>query len=69
MQLEISTTIFRLIPAGIIPTVELKESPNDYPLDHVAPVFGKLGVTGRWGNFTGEMLPCIMEQKTLPIII
>ena len=33
----------------------IKESPTDYPLDHVAPVFGKIGVTGRWGHFTGEL--------------
>jgi len=33
----------------------IKEEPEDYPLDHVAPVFGKTSVTGRFGKFTGEL--------------
>ena len=33
----------------------IKESPANYPLDHVAPLFGRTGVTCRWGKFTGEL--------------
>jgi hemoglobin/transferrin/lactoferrin receptor protein len=41
----------------------IKESPKDYPLDHVAPLFGKTGVTGRWGGFTGEIFALYNGKK------
>jgi hemoglobin/transferrin/lactoferrin receptor protein len=33
----------------------IKESPKNYPLDHVPPIFGKTSFTGRFGKFTGEL--------------
>lgn len=33
----------------------IKEDPKDYPLDHVAPLFGKTGVTAKFGKLTGEV--------------
>ena len=33
----------------------IKEDPENYPLDHVAPLFGKTSFTARFGKFTGEI--------------
>ena len=33
----------------------IKESPENYPLDHVAPLFGKTSFTAKFGKFTGEV--------------
>ena len=33
----------------------IKESPENYPLDHVAPLFGKTSVLAKFGKFTGEI--------------
>ena len=32
----------------------IKEDPKNYPLDHVAPLFGKTSVLAKFGAFTGE---------------
>ena len=33
----------------------IKEDPKNYPLDHVAPLFGKTSVIAKFGKFTGEI--------------
>lgn len=33
----------------------IKENPKNYPLDHVAPIFGKTSVVATFGKFTGEV--------------
>ncbi len=33
----------------------IKENPKNYPLDHVAPLFGKTSFTAKFGKFTGEI--------------
>ena len=33
----------------------IKENPKNYPLDHVAPLFGKTSVLANFGKFTGEI--------------
>ncbi len=33
----------------------IKENPKNYPLDHVAPLFGKTNVLANFGKFTGEI--------------
>lgn len=33
----------------------IKESPKNYPLDHIAPMFGRTSVTGHFSKFTAEV--------------
>jgi hemoglobin/transferrin/lactoferrin receptor protein len=41
----------------------IKESTGNYPLDHVAPLFGRTSITGKWGNFTGEVFALYNGKK------
>lgn len=42
----------------------IKESPGNYPLDHVAPVFGKTSVLAKFGKFTSELFALYNGAKT-----
>ena len=33
----------------------IKESPDNYPLDHIAPMFGRTSLTGHFSKFTAEV--------------
>ncbi|MFZ1528637.1 MAG: TonB-dependent receptor [Ferruginibacter sp.] len=33
----------------------IREEPNDYPLDHIAPLFGKTGLTLKYGKWNAEI--------------
>ncbi len=41
----------------------IKESPMDYPLDHIAPVFGRTSFFTRFGNFKGEVFTLYNAAK------
>ncbi len=41
----------------------IKESPKNYPLDHVAPVFGRTSIFTRFGNFKGEVFALYNATK------
>ncbi len=41
----------------------IKESPVNYPLDHVAPLFGKSSIIAKFGKFTGEVFALYNAAK------
>lgn len=41
----------------------IKENPDNYPLDHVPPAFGKTSVTGSFGNFNVEIFAIYHSAK------
>ena len=41
----------------------IKESPNNYPLDHIAPMFGRTSLTGHFSKFTAEVFALYNAAK------
>lgn len=41
----------------------IKESPNKYPLDHIAPMFGRTSVTSHFSKFTAEVFALYNAAK------
>lgn len=41
----------------------IKESPNNYPLDHVSPVFGRTSFFTKYGKFKGELFALYNAAK------
>ncbi len=41
----------------------IKESPDNYPLDHIAPMFGRTSLTGHYAKFTAEIFALYNSAK------
>lgn len=63
---NLNVNFCRHMSAGSVITYtygRIKESPKDYPLDHVPPTFGKTFLAANYGKFSGELFALYQAAK------